>query len=145
MSGVREEKANFYDGRYGRLPDHLQLRARPQLILQCYLDRQVNKKISLEEARKQLSKKTGISETDLIQLEGGAFPTSFQIRQLKEGLWWSVLFLFGISESAYLNAEQIFFNDLEIETPSPSDRSAFQSFYEEFLEVLGSESKGGKK
>jgi hypothetical protein len=137
------EKVDFYDGRYGTVPDHLRLKERPPVILQCYLNRQVGKKVTLDDARRELSSRTGIPENDLKQIEGGDFPNSYQFQQLKKGVGWSVLFLFGISELAYLQAEQIFFNDLRIRTPSESDRLTFKAFYEEFLEILGNESRGG--
>jgi transcriptional regulator with XRE-family HTH domain len=97
------------------------------------------KGIDADHARSELSMMTGISESEIRSLEAGTMPTSLQIHKLLDALGWSILFLFGVSENAYLQAEQVFFNDLEVSSPTPDDRRAFQEFYEEFLRIVTEE------
>ena len=68
-----------------------------------------------------------------------------QLQYHQDALGWSIFFIFGISKNAYEDAEQTFFDDLELTNPTTDDRRAYREFYGEFLEIVSSEARGVRK
>ncbi len=135
----------LYDGRYGPISES-PFTLRPSLIFRHHNRRQAKiRGLTLEAARQELSAKTGISISRICQIETGGIPSSVEIRNLHNALGWSIFFIFGISKNAYEDAEQTFFDDLELTNPTTDDRRAYREFYGEFLEIVSSEARGVRK
>lgn len=135
-------KLKYYDELSGPKVDNFQLFERPSLIIKHYIRRQSKRHgLTEERARHEMSRRTGIIVDDIKEFEKGKIPTSLQIQQLIDGLCWSLFWIFGISESAYLKDEQVFFDEIGNSQPSPQERKAFAEFYEEFLEMITREER----
>ena len=139
------KKKYYEDSSTGLKVDNYQFYDRPQLIIQHSIRRQ-SKLLNIDEneARQIMSNRTGIGVAEINNFELGKIPNSYQIQQLIDGLGWSIYFIFGISESAYLETEQIYFDEVGNPHPSPEERREFEELYEEFL-LMVSQDEGREK
>jgi hypothetical protein len=107
---------------------------RPTLIIRYYLKRLSRQDSNtIEKAREEFAKDTGIPQHDILRIEGGEIPTSSQLQRIIDAYGWSIFFLLGISEVAYQEKETVFFDRMGVRNPTPGERKAFLDLYARLL------------